>query len=306
MIVRPKLNWFRMLFIWHGSVLGTVLPSMGLIFLISLVAVFWHTYLGDHLLRLDPVPFSLIGIALAIFLGFRNNASYERFWEGRKLWGALLNDTRSLARQALTLPVGLDAARTRGFVMQLVAFAYSLKHQLRDSDDRSDLNRLLSPERADRVSAAVYRPVELVRMLGEDLREWRTEGLISDMLAQSIDTRLGALSDLVGGCERLSNTPIPYAYDVLLHRTIYFYCILLPFGLVGSIGMATPVITVFIAYAFMALNAIASELEEPFGIAPNDLALDAMSRTIERSLREQLGERALPPPVAAREGYLLT
>ncbi|MGI4857289.1 MAG: bestrophin family protein [Janthinobacterium lividum] len=306
MIVRPKLNWFRMLFIWHGSVLGTVLPSMGVILLISVAAVLWHTYVGDHLLRLDPVPFSLIGIALAIFLGFRNNASYERFWEGRKLWGALLNDARSLARQALTLPVGLDAARTRSFVMLLAAFAYSLKHQLRDSDDRSDLNRLLSPEQADRVSAAVYRPVELVRMLGEDLRAWRAEGLISDIMAQAIDTRLGALSDLIGGCERLNNTPIPYAYDVLLHRTIYFYCILLPFGLVGSIGMATPVITVFIAYAFMALNAIASELEEPFGIAPNDLALDAMSRTIERSLREQLGERSLPPPVAAREGYLLT
>jgi putative membrane protein len=322
-----------MLFIWHGSVLGTVLLPLSFILLVSLAAVLWHSFLGDSLLHLNPAPFSLIGIALAIFLGFRNSASYERFWEGRKLWGALLNESRTLARQALTLPAwpesehagdGATAAMEetaaatsasaamaaatgpRRFVMAVIAYAYCLKHQLRDSDDRSDLNRLLPPQLADRICAVEYRPAEIVLILSEEVQRWRREQLLSDMLSTSIDARLSALSDILGGCERLANTPIPYSYDVLLHRTIYFYCILLPFGLVGSIGMATPIITVFIAYSFMALNAIASELEEPFGVSPNDLALDAMSRNIERTLREMIGERELPPPVALREGYVLT
>ena len=310
-----------MLFIWHGSVLGTVLPPMSFILLISIAAVLLHTFQGDYLLHLNPVPFSLIGIALAIFVGFRNTVSYDRFWEGRKLWGALLNESRTLTRQALTLtdlpvdtlrasaalPHGDDPLqRPRRFVMLVIAFTYCLKHQLRDSDDRSDLNRLLPPALADRVSATQYRPAEIMLMLGEELRAWRRDGAISDILAQAVDARLGALSEILGGCERLAKTKIPYSYGVLLHRTVYFYCVLLPFGLVGSIGIATPVITVFIAYAFMALNAIASELEEPFGIAPNDLALDSMSRGIERSLLEMLGERDLPPMTASRGGYWLT
>ncbi len=296
-----------MLFIWHGSVLSTVLPPMSFVFLMSLIAIGWHQFLGAFPLHLDPTPFSLIGIALAIFVGFRNTASYDRFWEGRKLWGAVLNDTRVLARQVMSLTsLHQDDPRLRRFVMLLIAFSYSLKHQLRSSDDRSDLNRLLPPEWADQISATEYRPVAVIRLLGAELRAMREAGVVSDMLSQAIDARLGALSDLIGGCERLNNTLIPFSYDVLLHRTVYFYCVLLPFGLVSSIGFATPIITVFIAYAFMALNAIASELEEPFGIAPNDLALDAISRTVERSLLEMLGERQLPPPVAARGGYWLT
>jgi putative membrane protein len=300
-----------MLFIWRGSVLRTVLPPLGLVLLASLFALGWHTVGGAQRLgldlELDPRPFSLIGIALAIFVGFRNTASYDRFWEARKLWGALLNDSRSLARQARSLTtLSPDDPRLHGFVMLLVAFTYSLKHQLRSSDDRSDLNRLLPPNLADRISAAEYRPAMALVLLGETLRQWRDQGIVSEWMAAQIDQKLSGLADVLGGCERLSNTLIPFSYDVLLHRTVYFYCLLLPFGLVSSVGIFTPVIAVFIGYAFMALNAIANELEEPFGVAPNDLALDAISRTIERSLREMLGERDLPAPVAPRGGYWLT
>ncbi len=105
MIIRPHIHWFRMLLAWRGSVLPQLLPRLSLIFCISIVALAAH----DHLLPVSlnfntTAPFSLIGIALAVFLGFRNNASYDRWWEARKLWGQLLNESRSLTRQALTLP----------------------------------------------------------------------------------------------------------------------------------------------------------------------------------------------------------
>jgi predicted membrane chloride channel (bestrophin family) len=105
-----------------------------------------------------------------------------------------------------------------------------------------------------------------------------------------LDGQIHQLSDSVGGCERINNTPIPYPYGVLLHRTVYFYCFLLPFGLVDAIGPATPLISVFVAYTLFALEAIAQQVAEPFGGTPNGLALDAMTRTIERSLLELCGE----------------
>ena len=103
MIIRPKLNWLRMLFVWQGSVLPETLPRLAALLVLSLFVVLFRGYLFHYKIPLNPAPYTLIGIALAIFLGFRNNASYERFWEGRKLWGALLIDTRSLTRQVLSL-----------------------------------------------------------------------------------------------------------------------------------------------------------------------------------------------------------
>jgi len=117
-----------------------------------------------------------------------------------------------------------------------------------------------------------------------------------------LDAQVSGLAEAVGGCERIASTPIPYPYAVLLHRTIYVYCFLLPFGLVHAIGAATPVISVFVAYTLFALEAIAQEIGDPFGEAPNSLALEAMCRTIERSVLDLCGE-PLPAELAAGKDY---
>lgn len=111
----------------------------------------------------------------------------------------------------------------------------------------------------------------------------------------AFDHNLNQLSDIAGGCERIASTPIPFSYSILLHRTVYVYCFLLPFGLVDSIGWMMPVIVVFIGYAFMALDAIVAEIEEPFGTSPNDLGLNAMSHTIEIALLEMAGDDVPAP-----------
>lgn len=120
-----------------------------------------------------------------------------------------------------------------------------------------------------------------------------------------LDARLDELVAMVSGCERTASTPIPFSYDVLLHRTIYAYCALLPFGLVDSIGAATPFVTVFVAYTLIALDAIAHAIAEPFGDGPNHLALDAIARTIERSLLE-LNQEPLPDELTPGPSYRLT
>jgi len=304
MIQRKKQHWFKMLFVWHGSVLPQLVPRLLLLLVLSILIVFVNGTLYHYKIPLSPAPFTIFGIALALFLGFRNNASYDRFWEGRKLWGALLNDTRSLARQALTL-TGYDprSKEIGHFVDMLIVFTHCLKHQLRKTDPTYDIQERLPSGLVAALKDARFKPVILMREMGVWIKQAREKGLIDPICQVAMDENLNKLSDIVGGCERIASTPIPYTYQVLLHRTVYLYCFLLPFGLVDSLGWITPLITVFIGYTFVAFEAIADELEDPFGTEPNDLPLNAMSRIIEITLLETLGKPV--PDTALPDGYML-
>jgi ion channel-forming bestrophin family protein len=305
MIIRKKEHWFKMLFIWHGSDLPQLLRRLTLLLIISIVITYLREYVILYNLHLSPAPFTLFGISMAIFLGFRNNASYDRFWEGRRLWGALTNTCRSLTRQILTLnDKPRDVKETTLFVNYLIALTYALKHQLRNTDAAADFDRLLPSALAIRVKAARYKPVLLVKELAQCIQTAKHRGTIDSIAQQSFDLNLNQLTDIIGGCERIAGTPIPYSYSVLLHRTVYIYCFLLPFGLVDSLGWFMPVFVTFIAYTYVALEAIADELENPFGLAPNDLALDAICHNIENTLLE-MDDRPLQP-VPSPQLYILT
>ncbi|MEB0058148.1 MULTISPECIES: bestrophin family protein [unclassified Variovorax] len=303
MIVRPRPHWLRMLFVWRGSVLRDIAPQLLATTLFAIAITLLHGRVFQWKIPLNFVPFSLIGLTLAIFLGFRNSTSYARYWEARTLWGTLLNETRSLVRQALTLVD--EPERASALTQRLIAFVHALRHQLRSTDPTADLARLLSPAECERLSAVQYKPAVLLLMAGEWLRDQRQAGRLAPALQQAMEWPLSRLSEALGGCERIASTPIPFTYAVIIHRTIYIYCVLLPFGLIDSIGPMTPVIVAFIAYTFFALEALAAEIEEPFGEAANDLALDAMSHMIESTLREMMGElAATPKPVPAN--FILT
>ncbi|ANE51792.1 bestrophin family protein [Flavisolibacter tropicus] len=305
MIVREKEGWFRMLFVWRGSVLVNIFPRLLALLLISVAVVYFHGTFFSYKIPLNPAPFTLLGVALAIFLGFYNTTSYERYWEGRKLWGAMLNDTRSLARQALTMSgPQQNSDDQRYFVRLLIAFTHSLKHQLRNTDVQPDLERLLPLEQAQELEPARYKPIMILMMMGNWVKKRVEAGNIDTITQSAFDRNLNKLSDIVGGCERIASNPVPFTYSVLLHRTVYLYCFLLPFGLVDSIGWMTPVMVVFTGYTFMALDAIANEIEEPFGNQPNDLALNAMSHMIETTLLE-MAQEPLPDSLPPADNYVV-
>lgn len=289
MIIRPSENWYRMLLTWHGSVLPTILPQLGLMLALSVAALYVQR------VPLEMAPFSILGVSLAIFLAFRNNASYQRYLEARQLWGNILISGRALVSQSLAyLPAGFDQQLG---ARRVIVFAHLLRHQLRSTDPRGDIERLLGAEAADSLLRQTFRPVAMLHEMRSAIAH-AADGQALWML----DTQLNVLGNAVGGCERIASTPIPYPYAVLLHRTIYLYCFLLPFGLVHAIGAATPVMAVFVGYTLFALEAIAQEIGDPFGTAPNSLALEAMCRSIERSLLELCGE-PLPPELAAGKDY---
>lgn len=289
MIIRKKENWFRMLFVWHGSVLPQVLPRLILLTVLSIAVVYFHGTLLSYKVPLNPAPFTLFGFVLALFLGFRNSASYDRFWEGRKLWGSLLNVSRSLTRQVLTLNRNIDRESIKEFINLLSAFVYALNHQLRNTDSSDDLKEKLSSSDYQLVINSKYKPALILNLIGDWVGKQKLKGNLDSIQQASIDQNLNTLSDVLGGCERIVSTPIPYSYQVLLHRTIYIYCFLLPFGLVDSLSWFTPFIVAFIAYTFVAFEAIADEIEEPFGQEANDLALNSMSIMIEESIKELAG-----------------
>jgi len=294
-----------MLFVWHGSVLRDIAPQLLATTAFAILVTALHGRLFAWKIPLNFVPFSLVGLTLALFLGFRNSTSYARYWEARTLWGAVLNESRALVRQALTLS-DAPAPETRVLALRLIAFVHALRHQLRATDAQADLSRLLPADECARLQAARYTPAMLLLMAGEWLRDQRQAGHIALPLVQAMEVPLGRLTEALGGCERIANTPIPFTYAVIIHRTIYLYCVLLPFGLVDAIGPMTPVIIAFIAYTFFSLEALGNEIEEPFGTSPNDLALDAMSASIEATLREMMGEPPSVPTSAVQTGFIQT
>lgn len=304
MIVRERPNWFGMMLVWRGSVLPVILPQLLLTAAFATLVTLLHGQLFSFKVTLTFVPFSLIGIAIAIFLGFRNSASYDRFWEARKQWGALLIHARSLARQAMTLQDDPEAARA--IIRATIAFTHALRHQLRRTDPLPELRAFLPADFVDgELARAQFRPALILLHIGREMADLRRSGKIDPILVAAMERHLDALSDVLGACERLAGTPLPFTYSVILHRTIYLYCFLLPFGLIDSIGVLTPLIVAFLAYTFYALEALSDQLEEPFGTDANDLALDGMATMIETTLKEMQGETELPAPVKP-VGYVLT
>jgi putative membrane protein len=303
-IVRDRPRGLQLFYILRGSILPRIAPELATCTAVALLVTLTHGFVYQWKITLTAVPFSLMGLALAIFLGFRNSTAYDRYWEGRRLWGDLVHRSRSFARQVQTLlrfegPVRPGDARDprRLMILRTVAFSSCLRHQLRGSDAAGDLARLLPHEEAQ-ACAAARRPVDwLLRRNGEELGALLRAGRVDAQVAAEMDQSLSGMAAVAAGCERIKNTPIPFPYTLLLHRTAWLYCFLLPFGLVDTVRFMTPFVVAIVAYTFFGLDALGDEIEEPFGTAENHLALDALCREIEINLREALGETELPPPL---------
>ncbi len=289
MIIRERSNWFLMLFIWRGSVLRKIILQLLIITAFSVVVLYFKGNVYEYKVHLNPAIFTLLGLSLAIFMGFCNSASYERFWEGRKLWGALVIESRSLAREVLTLINDNDAdakAKKQEFAKMIAAFSWALNYQLRNKNANAVIKNLLSEKNFEQLKDKKFVPVILLKQIGAWLNERKKEGKKDSIILTAIDNQLNGMSQIIGGCERIANTPLPFAYSVLLHRTVYLYCFWLPFGLVDVVGWMMPVIVLFISYTFIALDAIIQEIQEPFGEEENDLALNGICETIQFSVFE--------------------
>lgn len=302
-----KMSWFRLLFEYRGSALPKIRGRLLAVFLVACLVTAASELFGRVTNDLTTVPFTLISLALGVFLGFRNNTSYDRYWEGRKLWGRLVNDARSFTRLTLHLISAdmTDAARLspeqtrtlqQELVYRVVAFSHALRLHLRNElSDTKELAGLLSPAELSGLSMQRNAPLFIANTISERIALARRQGVLRHRDVHLLENMVSDMVDVQGGCERIRNTPIPWSYTVLMHSIVAAYCFFLPFGLVATTHALTPVVVVLIAYAFLGLDAVGDELEQPFGHEDNDLPLVSLTRMIEVNLRQQLGETVLPP-----------
>jgi len=304
MIIRPRPTGWQLLYILRGSIVPAIAPKVLAIGVLAvLVAAFsrsWHPLGGSGL---SVVPFTLLGLVLSIFLSFRNSACYERWWEGRKLWGQLVYESRSLARQ-VNLLLADDAGRRRRVAYLTTAFAHALAGRLRGRIVALMALPWLDKRQREQLGQRENVPDALLSMIAGELAQALRAGDLDPILYTQLEERLHAMSSIQAGCERILTTPLPFAYTLLLHRCAWMFCVLLPFGLASSLGWGTPVLSAVLAYAFFGLDQLGEEMEDPFGLEPNDLPLDALVRTIEIDQLDALGERPLPEPLLP-QGYLL-
>ncbi|PNS09484.1 bestrophin family protein [Solilutibacter silvestris] len=306
MIVRPNNSQsvMTLLFALKGSILPVIWPQVLYTMLLSLAVVIAERFGFVLQFTLNAAYLMLLGLTLAIFLGFRNTVAYQRWWEARTLWGELVIASRNLGRQTLAFMPTLAESQRRELFHGMIAFTQALRHHLRGTDGESDLRRWLSPQMYAAVAASPTPPNAVLTALGEAYaRDARATGTDS-MLLGTMDHELCKLSTVLGGCERIRNTPIPFAYILLLHRTVHVYCFILPFCLISTLGWLTPIAVGILAYTFFGLDAIGTQIEEPFDTLPNDLPLDALSRNIEINLLAMLGDTDLPAPLEPRDCIL--
>lgn len=296
MIVREKPNVLRLFFIMQGSIVPRVLPHLIFITVLSIGIVFAREHWPSKIFKFDGAPFSLVGIALSIFLGFRNSACYDRWWEGRRCWGQLVTSSRTLARQTLLLEkLGSGAAQSRPKILNdCYIFAHALVFKLRPESGFAGKSYGFSEASKGTSRDTEQDPDRVLTSIMNEIAHLRTSNLISDHDFQMFDGTLREMTNVQVACERLKNTPLPFGYTLLLHRTAYAFCFLIPFGFADTLGWGTPVVTALIAYTFFGLDALGDELEEPFGHHPNTLAIKAIATNIEIEMRRALGETILP------------
>ena len=300
MIVRKKTNIFKLFFILRGSIVPKILPQILFVASLGGAVAIAHRHYAPIFPNITVAPFALLGIALSLFLGFRNNASYDRWWEARKEWGQLLVDSRSLSRQVTSYIDGDTESGKWAQVRMIrltIAFNHALRHRLKKTDPWDDISQHLEADDIAPLKKSRNLPDALLRMMAGKLGACRQKNMLSDFLIQSLDDRITSMAGVQAACERIESTPLPFAYSLLVQRTAYLYCFILPFGIVASQGFATPLFCAIVAYAFFGLDALSDELEEPFGHSANNLPLAAMARATEINLLEILGEEIFPEPI---------
>jgi ion channel-forming bestrophin family protein len=255
---------------------------------------------------LTTTPFLLTALPVGIILGFRNSSSYDRFWEGRKHWGSLVNSTRSFTRQIESLIRGGEEAAPfkKEMAYRIIAAVHALRLCLRNEKDYADLRPFLSAEEVSALAHETSPASVIVHRLGRDLGTAFDRGWIDAMHLPVMEQSLVAITDVIGACERIKNTPTPISYVLFIHRAVAFYCFLLPFGVLDTVKALTPVVVFFVSYALFSLDAIGDELDDPFRRTRNGLPLSTLARAIEIFIRRRLGETDVPKPLEPVDGVL--
>ncbi|MFY7669277.1 MAG: bestrophin family protein [Crocinitomicaceae bacterium] len=283
----PK-SWFTLIFSFSKSDTVRMLwKQLIYIGVLSLAITFaeLHFFPKAAFLKNLIAVYSLLGFVISLLLVFRTNTAYDRWWEGRKIWGAIVNDSRNLALKINAIE---SIKNEKAFFKNTISnFCFSSKNHLRDQTNEGELEFNEFNEREQYILAD-HKPIFFVNLLQSKLYQLKSKGQISDNEWLILDKNVNALVDSIGGCERIKNTPIPYSYSLFIKKFIFIYVITLPLAFVNQFSYFSAFIATFVFYALVSMEVLAEEIEDPFGEDDNDLPTDQICERIKQNVSEIL------------------
>jgi putative membrane protein len=280
---KPKRFWSEIDRI-EGSAIPYVLGRTLIFGLIALLVTILHLHPAFPSLAIPMAPYEVVGVALGALLVLRTNAGYDRWWEGRKLWGGIINQSRNLVIQALSYGPD-DPDWRRRFVGWTAAFAHVTRRSLRNQRQLAELESLVGTAPAQRMTSVEHMPSAAALEIGQLLREGLEMGMDRFAFIKAEEER-AKLIDHIGGCERILKTPLPEAYSIEIRQFIFVFLVALPFGILVKVDWLTPVVTMLVAFPILALDEIGVELQNPFSaLRLNHLPLDKICENLEKDLK---------------------
>ncbi len=285
-------RWFRLALQVQGSVVLAVMPRTLLSGLFGVLIS--SLYALGFPLELSAFVAFAPNIVLGLMLVFRTNTAYERFWEGRKAWGALVNDVRNLARLiwvAIEAKTPHDQERKIRILYLLPAFAVAVKQHLRQEPLLEDIHPLVSSEQLQKLKLIQHPPLQIAFWIGDYLQSQYEAQRVEVYQLTIMVERLNSMVDALGACERILMTPIPLAYALHLKQLLLIHCLLLPFQMVQGLGWLTGPIVALLSFMLFGIEEIGIEIENPFGRDPNDLPLDLICAKMQHNIDDLLHSR---------------
>lgn len=294
MISYNTKDWFGFIFRFHKA--DTVRKLAPLIVaicvysaLIAYLELKYWKLSSDNFVRNIPVMHSLLGFAISMLLVFRTNTAYDRWWEGRKLWGALVNNSRNLALKLKALLPESEIAQRSFFRKIIPAYANALHQHLRREETRIELFEDDEHKHVfSKIDIAKHVPNQMALLMYQHIHQLHQQGKISGEQLIFLNNELQSFTDICGACERIKNTPIPFSYSVFIKKFIFVYVMTLPFGYVFQLGYWVIPVVAFIFYVLASLELIAEEIEDPFGGDENDVPTDKIAQNIQRNVADIL------------------
>jgi putative membrane protein len=292
-----KIQWLQMAVRVKGSVISSIYKRVigcGLFGVFVSVMYYFKVPVSQPILG-TVIP----SIVLGLLLVFRTNTAYERFWEGRKCWGAIVNTVRNIARQILVSVKEVSPEDKKDKIAALyllVGFAVATKLHLRGEPVNNELEDLMSSAKYCKLKNMNNPPLEIAFWVEDYLQRQYEHNCLNSYQLTAIQQLLNNLVDNLGACERILKTPMPLAYSIHLKQLLLLYCLLLPFQMVQSLGWWTGVVTALVSFTLFGIEAIGLEIENPFGYDANDLPLDAICQTMRRNIDDLINLYVMRSP----------
>lgn len=279
----PK-DWFTLIVKFHKSdTFRILLPVLFSIGIYAAIIVFFEAHFFHIAAKNSTVMHSILGFVLSMLLVFRTNSAYDRWWEGRKIWGSVVNNSRNLSLKLSAIII--DEKDRQELKHLIVNYIYSVKNHLRDKYIQEEFTALENVQLSE-FADANHKPNFIAKKLYVKIHQLHQNKILSNEHLIILNEELKSFTDNCGACERIKNTPIPYSYNIFLKKMIFLYCMSLPLFFGSEFGYTTVLITIIVLYVFASIELIAEEIEDPFGEDENDLPLDDICGGIKTNLNE--------------------